>query len=180
MDELKINGKKIKLVEGNIALLDVDAVVNAANKNLILGGGVAGAIKNYGGPVIQEECNRLAPINVGEAALTSGGNLKARYVIHAVGPVWGEGDEERKLANATLNSLKIASEKRLKSIAFPAISTGVFGFPLKRCSEIMLDVAFKFLKENQNPEEIIFCLYGKESYEIFEKTLQNMASSQSF
>ena len=108
MDEWKINGRKLKLVEGNIVALKVDAIVNAANKSLILGGGVAGAIRNFGGPAIQEECNAIGPIEVGEAVATSGGNLNADYVIHAVGPVYGEGDEDIKLANATLNSLKIA------------------------------------------------------------------------
>ena len=141
MKELTVNNKKLKLVEGNIVLLDVEAVVNAANSSLILGGGVAGAIRSYGGPSIQEECNKIGPIQVGEAALTNAGNLKAKYVIHAAGPVSGEGEEEEKLRNATLNSLKIAKEKKIKDIAFPAISTGIFGFPIERCSQIMLKEA---------------------------------------
>jgi O-acetyl-ADP-ribose deacetylase (regulator of RNase III) len=127
MKEWSIQGRKMKLVEGNIVLLDVEAIVNAANTNLILGGGVAGAIRNAGGPSIQEECNQIGPIHVGEAAMTGAGNLKAKYVIHAAGPVQGEGQEEEKLRNATLNSLKIAEENKVKDIAFPAISTGIFG-----------------------------------------------------
>ena len=175
MEEWTIKGRKIKLVEGNIALLDVEAVVNAANKNLVLGGGVAGAIRHIGGPSIQEECNKVAPIHVGEAVATGAGNLKAKYVIHAVGPVYGEGQGEEKLASATLNSLKIAEEKKIKSVAFPAISTGVFGFPIQKCSEIMLQVALDFVKKNDYPQEIIFCLYGKEPFSVFKHTLKKLS-----
>ena len=175
MKELTVNNKKLKLVEGNIVLLDVEAVVNAANSSLILGGGVAGAIRSYGGPSIQEECNRIGPIQVGEAALTNAGNLKAKYVIHAAGPVSGEGEEEEKLHNATLNSLKIAEDRKIKDIAFPAISTGIFGFPIERCSEIMLKAAMEFMEKHEYPLEIIFCLYGQEAYSVFEKTLEELA-----
>ncbi len=171
MNEWTFEGRTIRITEGNIALLDVEAVVNAANKYLKLGGGVAGAIKAYGGPSIQQECDALAPIEVGDAVLTKGGNLKARYVIHAVGPRMGEGDEESKLARATLRSLEIAKEQRIRSLAFPAISTGIFGFPLERCSEIMLRTAIDFLKRNDYPQEIVFCLYGQEAYSLFLRTL---------
>ena len=147
MTEWTIDGKKIKLVKGNIVLLEVEAIVNAANKSLILGGGVAGAIRNFGGPSIQEECNKLGSIEVGEAVITKAGNLKAKYVIHAAGPVYGEGDENQKLTKATLNSLRIAQRKKIKNIAFPAISTGIFHFPLQRCSQIMLKVAMEFLEK---------------------------------
>jgi len=175
MKELVVNKRKLKLVEGNIVLLDAEAVVNAANSSLILGGGVAGAIRSYGGPSIQEECNKIGPIQVGEAVATNAGNLKAKYVIHAAGPVSGEGEEEEKLRNATLNSLKIAEERKIKDIAFPAISTGIFGFPLQRCSEIMLKEAMEFLEKHDYPQEIIFCLYGQEAYSVFEKTLEKLA-----
>jgi len=174
MEEWTIQGRKIKLSEGNIALLDVEAVVNAANKNLILGGGVAGAIRHFGGPSIQEECNKIGPIEVGEAVITGAGNLKAKYVIHAVGPIYGEGQEEAKLASATLNSLQIASEKKIKNIAFPAISSGIFGFPIQRCSEIMLQVAMDFLQKNNYPREILFCLYGQEAFSVFKHTLEKL------
>ncbi|UCE40032.1 MAG: macro domain-containing protein [Candidatus Aminicenantes bacterium] len=174
MSEWTIEGRKLKLVEGNIVTLDVDAIVNAANKSLILGGGVAGAIRKFGGPSIQEECNAIGPIEVGEAVITGAGNLKADYVIHAVGPVYGEGNEDIKLANATLNSLKIAHKKRIKSIAFPAISTGIFHFPIKRCAEIMMKVTIDFLKESKHPEEIILCLYGERAYSIFQGTFERM------
>jgi O-acetyl-ADP-ribose deacetylase (regulator of RNase III) len=174
MDEWTIKGRKLRLVEGNIVQLNVDALVNAANKSLILGGGVAGAIRNFGGPSIQEECNEIGPIEAGEAVITGAGNLKASYVIHAVGPVYGEGDEDKKLANATINSLKIASKNKLKSIAFPAISTGIFHFPIKRCSEIMIKVSLDFLKEYEYPKEIILCLYGERAYSIFQSTFEKM------
>jgi O-acetyl-ADP-ribose deacetylase (regulator of RNase III) len=175
-DLLVIAGKKIRIVEGNIAMLEVEAVVNAANKSLQLGGGVAGAIRTYGGPAIQEECDRLAPIKVGQAVITGGGNLKAKYVIHAVGPVSGEGDEEAKLASAALSSLRIARDKKIKTIAFPAISTGIFGFPLDKCSEIMLRAAADFLKKNDFPKEILFCLYGQEAYSLFARTLEKLSA----
>lgn len=175
MNKWTIHGRKLKLVEGNIVLLDVDAIVNAANKNLILGGGVAGAIRNAGGPSIQEECDRIGPIKVGEAAMTNAGDLNAKHVIHAAGPVQGEGQEEDKLRKATLNSLQIAHQNRMRDIAFPAISTGIFGFPMQKCSEIMLQTAIEFLEEHDFPQEIIFCLYGQEAYSVFERTLGNLA-----
>ncbi|MFP4082710.1 MAG: macro domain-containing protein [Candidatus Aminicenantes bacterium] len=175
MKEWTTDHKKIRLVEGNIALMEVEAIVNAANKSLILGGGVAGAIKNYGGPSIQEECSKIGPIKVGAAAITGGGNLSAKYVIHAVGPVYGEGNEDEKLTQATLNSLKIAAAKEIKDIAFPAISTGIFRFPVQRCSEIMLKVAKEFLENHDYPKVIIFCLYGKEAFSVFTKTLEKLS-----
>lgn len=178
MREWKIGEKILRLVEGNIALLETEAIVNAANKNLKLGGGVAGAIKTFGGPSIQQECDRLAPIEVGQAVITGAGKLKAKYVIHAVGPVYGEGDEETKLASATRSSLEIAREKQIKSIAFPAISTGIFGFPLERCSQIMLPVAINFLKKYDYPKIVVFCLYGQEVYRLFETTAERLLSEE--
>jgi O-acetyl-ADP-ribose deacetylase (regulator of RNase III) len=170
-----IKGKKLKLVQGDLTELEVDAIVNAANSGLQLGGGVAGAIRMKGGPSIQEECNRIGRTPVGEAAATGGGNLKASFVIHAVGPQYGEGDEDEKLGNATLNSLKRATEKGLKSIALPAISTGIFGFPKDRCARIMLKTASEFLESQQTSlEEVILCLWSKEDLELFEKTLDAM------
>jgi O-acetyl-ADP-ribose deacetylase (regulator of RNase III) len=163
--------ERVRIVEGDITLLDADAVVNAANKHLKLGGGVAGAIRARGGPSIQEECDRLGPIGVGEAVITGAGKLKAKFVIHAAGPVNGEGDEEDKLARATLSSLRIAADRKFQSLAFPAISTGIYGFPLPECSRIMLRVALDFLGKNKFPREVIFCLYGNEAYDIFRKTL---------
>ena len=173
MKEWSFQDKRIRLVLGNIALLECEAIVNPANTSLVLGGGVAGAIRKFGGPSIQEECDRLAPIKTGQAVITGGGNLKARFVIHAVGPVNGEGDEDRKLASATRNSLKIARGKKIREIAFPAISTGIFGFPLQKCSEIMIQEAVEFLKANDDPRDVIFCLYDDKAMAVFERTLSS-------
>ena len=171
MMEWATGDKRVRLIKGDLVQLDVEAIVNAANKSLILGGGVAGAIRTQGGPSIQEECNKFGPIEVGEAVLTGGGNLKAKYVIHAAGPVYGEGDEDQKLANAIVNSLRIANKLQLHSIAFPAISTGIFHFPMKKCSDIMLKESMNFLKKNDFPKEIILCLYSEEAYQIFKDQL---------
>lgn len=168
-----VNGKKITLLRGDLTDLAVDAVVNAANTRLQLGGGIAGAIRMKGGPSIQEECDKIGPIKVGEAAITTGGNLKASHVIHAVGPVYGEGNDDEKLRNATLNSLKTATVNGLATIAFPAISTGIFGFPKDRCARIMLTAVNEYLKnEKTSLVEIIFCLWSKEDLELFENTFQ--------
>ena len=170
--EKTIRNSKLTLVQGDLTELAVDAIVNAANSGLQLGGGVAGAIRTKGGPSIQEECNRIGPIRVGEAVVTGGGNLKAPYVIHAVGPSYGEGDEDEKLRNATFNSLKRASERGMKSIAFPAISTGIFGFPKDRCAQIMLKTVSEFLESQEtNLERVILCLWSGDDLKLFEKTL---------
>lgn len=173
-----INGKQLVLVQGDITEMDTDAIVNAANKNLILGAGVAGAIRTKGGATIQEECNRIGGAPVGGAAITTGGDLKASYVIHAVGPRMGEGDEDRKLADATRNSLKLANEKGLASITFPAISTGIFGFPKDRCARIMLTtVAETLKKEDTSLKEVAFCLWGEETLEVFQNQAEEMFQS---
>jgi O-acetyl-ADP-ribose deacetylase (regulator of RNase III) len=167
-----IGGKKLVLVQGDLTELEVDAIVNAANAHLQLGGGVAGAIRTKGGPSIQEECNRIGPIRVGEAVVTGGGKLKAGYVIHAVGPVYGEGDEDEKLRNATLNSLERATEKGLKSMAFPAISTGIFGFPKDRCADIMLKAVSEFLADRETSlEKVVLCLWSRDDLVLFGKSL---------
>ena len=142
---VKISNSILELTEGDITEMQTDAVVNAANAQLILGGGVAGAIRSKGGPAIQQECNKIGSTFVGGAVITTAGNLKAKFVIHAVGPRMGKDAEDQKLKNATLNSLKLADERGLKSITFPAISTGIFGFPIKRCAEIMLQTTIEYL-----------------------------------
>jgi len=126
---IKINNTFLELTQGDITDQTTDAIVNAANAALQMGGGVAGAIRRRGGPAIQEECNRIGGTYVGGAVITTGGNLAAKYVIHAVGPRQGDEHADAKLKDATLNSLLLADKNRLKSIAFPAISTGIFGFP---------------------------------------------------
>ncbi|RMF68342.1 MAG: macro domain-containing protein [Calditrichaeota bacterium] len=169
-----MNHKILTLVEGDITEQETEAIVNAANSSLILGAGVAGAIRAKGGPAIQAECNKIGGCPVGGAVITTGGNLKARYVIHAVGPRMGEGNEDEKLRNATLNSLKVADEHRLKSVAFPAISTGIFGFPIERCAEIMLSQAIDYLKGKTRLEKVVFCLYGQAAFDVFRKTLERL------
>ncbi len=162
----------IELIQGDITEQDTDAIVNAANTHLILGGGVAGAIRRKGGPAIQAECDRKSPIAVGQAAITSGGNLKARFVIHAAGPQMGESDEDRKLKEATLNSLKRADEYRLKSMAFCAISAGIFGFPMDRCATIMLGSTIEYLRGSTDIERVVFCLYDTSAYHTFASEMQ--------
>jgi O-acetyl-ADP-ribose deacetylase (regulator of RNase III) len=174
--EVKIAGRTLELVEGDITEMDTDAIVNAANARLVLGGGVAGAIRRKGGPQIQEECDRIGGTFVGGAVLTTGGRLKARHVIHAVGPRLGEGDEDEKLRNATLNALKVADEHGLKSIAFPAISTGIFGFPIHRCAEIMLATTVEYLRGDTGLARVIFCLFGPDSFSAFAGQLGRIAA----
>ena len=164
MREIEVNNSKIRLIQGDITKLGTDAIVNAANSQLILGGGVAGAIRSKGGPTVQEECNRIGGTFVGGAVITTGGNLKAKHVIHAVGPRMGEGNEDEKLKNATLNSLRLMDDNNLKSIAFPAISTGIFGYPIDRCSKIMIATAKEYLSGNTQVNEIIFCLYTNSDF----------------
>lgn len=172
MREIEVNNSKIRLVQGDITKLGTDAIVNAANSQLILGGGVAGAIRSKGGPTVQEECNRIGGTFVGGAVITTGGNLKAKHVIHAVGPRMGEGNEDEKLKNATLNSLRLMDDNNLKSIAFPAISTGIFGYPINRCSKIMIATAKEYLNGNTQVNEVIFCLYTTSDFEVFDKELK--------
>ncbi|MFX0188556.1 MAG: macro domain-containing protein [Candidatus Hodarchaeota archaeon] len=172
MKELKVKNSKIRLDQGDITELDTDVIVNAANAQLIMGGGVAGAIRRKGGPSIQEECNKIGGIFVGGAVITTGGNLKAKHVIHAVGPRMGEGSEDEKLKNATLNSLKLMDEYKLKTIAFPAISTGIFGYPIDRCAKMMISTVKEYLKRDTQIEEVIFCLYTSSDFDVFEKELK--------
>ena len=171
---LRVGRSIVELVKGDITELEVDAIVNAANSRLKMGGGVAGAILRKGGWSIQEECDRIGYCPVGGAVITGAGKLKAKYVIHAVGPRMGEGDEDRKLRNATLNSLKLAEKHGIKSIAFPAISTGIFGFPKDRCAKIMLRTAVDYLKAGSSIERVVFCLYDDETYQIFAEELNRI------
>jgi O-acetyl-ADP-ribose deacetylase (regulator of RNase III) len=174
--EVSIGKSVLELAEGDITELATDAIVNAANAQLQLGGGVAGAIRRKGGPVIQAECNRIGGTFVGGAVLTTGGNLKARHVIHAVGPRMGEGEEDDKLRNATVNSLKVADENGLRSIALPAISTGIFGFPIERCAEIMLATTIDYLQEETGLDRVVYCLFGQDSYDVFARQLEQLTA----
>ncbi len=178
MNTALIHQTNLELVEGDITEQATDAIVNPANAGLILGGGVAGAIRRKGGPKIQTECNQIGGTPVGTAIITTGGHLKARHVIHAVGPQMGEGDEDRKLRNATLNSLKLADQHKLKSITFPAISTGIFGYPLDRCAEVMLTATIGYLRGKTGLEKVVFCLWGDEAYRTFENALKLMVEGE--
>ena len=163
----------IELVQGDIADLPVEAIVNAANEQLQLGAGVAGAIRRRGGPAIQEDCDRIGGCPTGSAVVTGGGDLPARWVIHAVGPVWrgGEAGEEELLASAVRSSLERAEEVGAKSIAFPAISTGIYGFPLDRAAEISIAEARGFSPRARSLERILFCLFDDRALAAFEKAL---------
>jgi len=165
---------KVILQQGDITDVDVDAVVNAANTRLQLGAGVAGAIRRKGGPTIQQECDVLGPVSLGEAALTSGGQLKARYVIHAASMHLGGLTNESSLRDATVNSLKRAVEKRLTSIAFPAIGTGVAGFPLARCAQVMLEEVKQHLNSSTTLERVLFVLFDLAALQAFQQNLAVM------
>ena len=172
--KLQISNSEIVLVQGDITESDTDAIVNAANEQLVLGAGVAGAIRSKGGLSIQDECNAIGHCPVGGAVITGGGHLNARYVIHAVGPRQCEGDEDTKLKNATLNSLKVADENNLTSITFPAISTGIFGFPLGACARIMLTATKKYLSGTTSIQRVVFALFDDESFKTFEGQLKKL------
>jgi len=161
--------------QGDLTEAGCEAVVNAANTDLILGGGVAGAIRAKGGPQIQAECDRHGPIALGEAAVTSGGKLKARYVIHAAGMHLGGRATEESLRNSTRNSLKRAAEKGIRSVAFPAIGTGIAGFPMKRCAEVMLEEIRAHLQRERLPERVEMVLFDHAALTAFEQALKQMA-----
>jgi O-acetyl-ADP-ribose deacetylase (regulator of RNase III) len=164
---------KIKVIRGDITNLNVDAIVNAANNSLMGGGGVDGAIHRAGGSAILAECKKIiatqGECKIGEAVITTGGNLPAKFVIHTVGPVWHGGNhhEEALLANAYLNSLKLAAQHHLKSIAFPNISTGVYHFPKEKAARIAIRSVKEFLKVDKTIEEVVFVCHDAENFEIY-------------
>jgi O-acetyl-ADP-ribose deacetylase (regulator of RNase III) len=165
----------LEIVQGDITALAVDAIVNAANRFLAHGGGVAAAISRKGGPTVQEESDTLVakhgPVKAGDAVVTSGGKLPARFVIHTVGPVWSEHklvETDELLCKAVRSSLALAEEKGLKSIAFPAISTGIYGFPIDRAAPLMLQEAKRHLEGDARLERVVFCLYDEPSYQVFD------------
>jgi len=163
---------KIEINKTDITKLNVDAIVNAANTTLLGGGGVDGAIHRAAGKELLDECKKLNGCKTGEAKITNGYNLSAKYVIHTVGPVWngGKHNEDELLARCYRNSIKLAFENGIKSIAFPAISTGVYRFPLERATKIAIDEVTKFLKENDEIEKVIFVAFDDHTY----KTYQNI------
>ncbi len=168
---------KIHFSQGDITEMDVDAIVNAANNDLILGGGVAGAIRRKGGARVSEECEHVGKIQVGEAAITTGGNLKALYVIHAASMTLGWPTTADALRASTRNSLLRAEEKSLKSIAFPAVGTGIAGFPMDQCARIMLGVVLDRLKSPTSLENIHFVLYDAAALKVFQEIYAQLTSS---
>jgi len=166
---------KVFIRQGDLTETATDAIVNAANNDLQLGVGVAGAIRRKGGPAIQEECDRIGSIPVGEAAITGGGRLAARYVIHAASMQLGGSTTERNLRASTRNSLLRAKEKGLRSIAFPAVGTGIAGFPMDRCARIMLEEVRAHLDSATSIERVEFVLFDASARDTFERTLRAMA-----
>lgn len=169
--EKQLGQRTLKLLRGDITTLSCDAIVNAANSGLQLGAGVAGAIRVKGGARIQQECDAIGHCPVGSAVITGAGNLPCRYVIHAVGPRMGEGDEDAKLYGAASEALQRASEKGLHTIALPAIATGIFGFPLERAAELLLRAAIDHLQGTTSLDEVIFCLFSAADYAVFARQL---------
>lgn len=167
---------KIEVTLGDITRIKVDAIINAANSSLLGGGGVDGAIHRAGGDAILEECrkirNRQGKCKTGEAVVTTAGNLPAKYVIHTVGPVWNDNEKESSelLANCYRNSLKLAESLEVKTISFPGISTGVYGFPKELAAKIAVDEVKKF--QSKNIEKVIFVCFGDENEEIYKKLLK--------
>jgi O-acetyl-ADP-ribose deacetylase (regulator of RNase III) len=166
---LKLPFAMIHLSEGDLTECDADAIVNAANNDLILGGGVAGAIRRKGGDAIQRECSEIGSIPIGGAAITGAGKLKARHVIHAASMQLGGSATAHALRSSTAHSLRIASEKKLTSIAFPAIGSGIAGFPLRECAEIMLRETAKHLNGNTSLKRVDFVLFDTAALKIFQK-----------
>jgi len=167
----------IKLIKGDITKIPADAIVNAANSSLLGGGGVDGAIHRAGGVTILEECRKIVEsqggCRAGEAVVTTAGKLPARYVIHTVGPIWHGGmkNEDQLLSNAYTNSLRLAVENGAKTIAFPNISTGVYGFPKERAAKIAIETVRKFLGKDKSLNEVVFVCFDRENHEIYKRLL---------
>jgi O-acetyl-ADP-ribose deacetylase (regulator of RNase III) len=174
--EKPVNGRILRLLSADITERDVDAIVNAANDRLQHGGGVAGAIVRKGGRIIQEESDTIGFAAVGNAVMTTGGRLKARHVIHAVGPRMGEGDEDAKLRRAMNSVLKLATENGLSSISVPAISAGIFGFPKDRCAKILVNETVAFLKNGPKSalKLVEFCIFDQEAYAFFKSEFEKI------
>jgi O-acetyl-ADP-ribose deacetylase (regulator of RNase III) len=182
--ETVVNGSRLSLVEGDITLQDTDAIVNAANSGLMGGGGVDGAIHRAGGPAILEECkqirDRQGRLPTGQAVITTGGRLKARHVVHTVGPVWRGGDqrEPELLASAYRESLKLAAGRGLRSVSFPSISTGIYGYPVEPAARTALGTVIEFLEQDVTIEEVVFVLYDSRTCRAYEDALRELTSER--
>jgi O-acetyl-ADP-ribose deacetylase len=175
----RVNHAIIELVEGDITEQDTEAIVNAANNSLLGGGGVDGAIHRAGGPEILAECRKLGGCATGDAKITTGGRLRARYVIHTVGPVYwreGAGRAAELLAGAYRRSLEVAAEHGIQSVAFPSISTGAYGYPLEEAAPIALQTVMDYLAAHEEPgiKQVRFVLYGQQAYRIYERALARL------
>ncbi len=175
-----INKTKLSLLQGDITRQTTDAIVNAANSSLMGGGGVDGAIHHAGGPAILEECKRIVArqgrLPAGKAVITTGGNLKARHVIHTVGPVWhgGSRGEPETLASAYRESLSLAASSGLKTVSFPSISTGAYGYPIDSAAEVALKTVIGFLKKEPSLQEVVFVLFDHRTCEVYAETLKRL------
>lgn len=184
--EVTINGCKLKLVQGDITKQDTDVIVNAANSSLLGGGGVDGAIHRAGGPEILEECKKIKKeiggyLPTGEAVITTAGKMPSKKVIHTVGPIYGRDKEpERLLANAYRNSLKLCLEKGYKTISFPSISTGAYGYPIEEASIIALKTVIDFLNENKGLQEVRFVLFSDRDLKVYENSLKKLLNEWKF
>jgi O-acetyl-ADP-ribose deacetylase (regulator of RNase III) len=180
--EFQVGKTVVQLIRGDITNVEADAIVNAANSSLMGGGGVDGAIHHKGGPQILQECKRIRDtewpdgLPTGKAVITSGGNLKAKHVIHTVGPVWTGGfhGESELLKQAYRNSLKLAVANELKIIAFPSISTGAYGYPIQEASHIAVQTAKDFLEKENKLDKVIFILFSNRDFEIFSETAKSI------
>jgi len=182
--EVKINQAKLVIIQGDITKQDTDAIVNAANSSLMGGGGVDGAIHRAGGPVILEECKQIVArqgrLPTGKAVITTGGDLKARYVIHTVGPVWHGGNkgEHELLASAYGESLKLAGENHLYSISFPSISTGAYGYPIDKASEVAIRAVIASLRESTTSvKEVVFVLFDSQTFRAYSSALNKIVGT---
>jgi len=180
--EFKVGNSVLQIVRGDITDVEADAIVNAANSSLMGGGGVDGAIHRKGGPIIDQECRRIREtewpdgLPTGKAVITSGGNLKAKYVIHTVGPVWlgGFHVEAELLKQAYRNSMKLAAAKELKVIAFPSISTGAYGYPIEEASRIAVNTVKHFLEKEDKLESVILVLFSEGDFKIYAQTAKSI------
>ena len=175
---MQVNNSTLELIQADITTLDVDAIVNAANNSLLGGGGVDGAIHRAAGPQLLEECRALGGCETGHAKITKGYHLKARLVIHTVGPIYsGERRDRELLASAIRNSLQLANQQHLSSIAFPAISTGVYGYPINEAAEVILTTIIEYLNSSTSIERVIVCLFDRLAFSIFRETLKKLEGS---
>ena len=167
--------RRIDIVRGDITALEVGAIVNAANTTLLGGGGVDGAIHRAAGPELLAECRTLGGCEPGQAKITRGYGLPARFVIHTVGPIWAGGkyDEARTLTNCYRNSLQLAVENKIKTLAFPAISCGAYGYPIKEAAQIAFKATREFLSVNDSPQKVIFVVWGDDVYDAYREAFKN-------